>query len=542
MNYAEKKKNWIKLGIFALFAGGILAYIGISNADIHWGGFISMMIFFAFTYYLGAFYAAKKSNSFSDMIVAKRSMPFFVGMVTMAATWVGGGYINGTAESAYSDGLIWAQAPWGYALSLIIGGVFFARKMRRHRFMTIIDPLEQRFGKRMAGVLYIPALLGELFWSAAILTALGTTFGMILNIDFQTSIILSAMIAIAYTVAGGMWAVAFTDVFQMIIILLGLFLVVPFVLSNVGSLNSVWANYRHDFGSSANLFPPLDGWKNPEWGNLFWNWWDNALLLIFGGIAWQVYFQRVLSAKSENAAMWQSIIAGVICIIAAIPCVIIGAAGNSADWSLFGASAPDNPAMILPQTLAYLTPGIIAGLGLGAIAAAVMSSMDSSILSASSMAAWNIYRPLIKPKATQKQLQKVVKRSIVLFGAGAAVIALNVKSVYTLWYLASDLVYCILFPQLTMALFYKRANLFGSIAGFAVAVILRLGGGEPAFGIPPLLPYPMIEDGTVLFPFRTLAAVTAFMTIFAVSELTQRKCPPKQLVLPQEKQKDDRAA
>lgn len=273
MNYAEKKKNWIKLGIFALFAGGILAYIGISNADIHWGGFISMMIFFAFTYYLGAFYAAKKSNSFSDMIVAKRSMPFFVGMVTMAATWVGGGYINGTAESTYSDGLIWAQAPWGYALSLIIGGIFFARKMRRHQFMTIIDPLEQRFGKRMAGVLYIPALLGELFWSAAILTALGTTFGMILNIDFQTSIILSAMIAIAYTVAGGMWAVAFTDVFQMIVILLGLFLVVPFVLSNVGALDSVWANYRHDFGSSANLLPPLDGWKNPDLGNLFWNWW-----------------------------------------------------------------------------------------------------------------------------------------------------------------------------------------------------------------------------------------------------------------------------
>nr|MDH3153460.1 hypothetical protein [Bacillus licheniformis] len=64
MNYAEKKKNWIKLGIFALFAGGILAYIGISNADIHWGGFISMMIFFAFTYYLGAFYAKKEIKFF----------------------------------------------------------------------------------------------------------------------------------------------------------------------------------------------------------------------------------------------------------------------------------------------------------------------------------------------------------------------------------------------------------------------------------------------------------------------------------------------
>nr|MDH3153459.1 hypothetical protein [Bacillus licheniformis] len=193
-------------------------------------------------------------------------MPFFVGMVTMAATWVGGGYINGTAESTYSDGLIWAQAPWGYALSLIIGGIFFARKMRRHQFMTIIDPLEQRFGKRMAGVLYIPALLGELFWSAAILTALGTTFGMILNIDFQTSIILSAMIAIAYTVAGGMWAVAFTDVFQMIVILLGLFLVVPFVLSNVGALDSVWANYRHDFGGSRQSASAVGRLEKPGLG------------------------------------------------------------------------------------------------------------------------------------------------------------------------------------------------------------------------------------------------------------------------------------
>ena len=62
-----------------------------------------------------------------------------------------------------------------------------------------------------------------------------------------------------------------------------------------------------------------------------------------------------------------------------------------------------------------------------------------------------------------KTAAKVVKRSIILFGAGAAVIALNVKSVYTLWYLASDLVYCILFPQLTMALFYKEQIFTGRL-------------------------------------------------------------------------------
>ncbi|WP_156112672.1 sodium:solute symporter family protein [Halobacillus sp. BBL2006] len=519
-----------------------VVYIAITNESIQWGGFIAMIAFYALVYYIGAFLATNKSSSLSDMMVAKRSLPLGIAMFTMAATWVGGGYVNGTAEFTYSDGLVWAQAPWGYALSLIIGGIFYARKMRRYEFMTIIDPLEQRFGKKMAGVLYIPALLGEMFWSAAILTALGTTFGTILNIDFTTSIILSGIIAIAYTVAGGMWAVAYTDVFQMAILLIGLIVVVPFALGHVGGLDSAWDNYSVELGSYANLFPPLNGWQDPEWGNWFWNWIDYALLLIFGGIAWQVYFQRVLSAKNEKTAMWLSITAGIICIIAAVPAVLIGIVGFNIDWASMGLPTPENPSVILPHVLRYLTPEIVSAIGLGALAAAVMSSMDSSILSASSMASWNVYRPLINPKASQDKLKKVIKRTIIIVGVGAMIIALNVKSVYTLWYLASDLVYTILFPQLTMALFYKKANLYGSIAGFVTALFLRIGGGEPALGLPAFLPYPMINaDGIVLFPFRTLACIAAFVMIFVVSELTNKKCKPRPLQMPDEQEGKDAA-
>ena len=123
------------------------------------------------------------------------------------------------------------------------------------------------------------------------------------------------------------------------------------------------------------------------------------------------------------------------------------------------------------------------------------------------------------------------------------IIALNVKSVYTLWYLASDLVYTILFPQLTMALFYKNANLYGSIAGFSVALFLRLGGGEPAMGLPAFLPYPMINpDGIVLFPFRTLACIAAFIMIFVVSELTKKKCQPQPLLMPEEREQEEKAS
>ena len=56
---------------------------------------------------------------------------------------------------------------------LITGGMFFAKRMRSEGYVTMLDPFQQKYGERMGGLLYIPALLGEVFWSAAILGALG---------------------------------------------------------------------------------------------------------------------------------------------------------------------------------------------------------------------------------------------------------------------------------------------------------------------------------------------------------------------------------
>ncbi len=534
-NQNDDQKFWTPgkigfVGIFLIMAF-VVAYSALTGREVYWSGLFFMLGSYAVVYYVGVITAAKKGDNLKDMMLAGRSMPLWVSMFTMAATWVGGGYINGTAEYTYSSGLVWVQAPWGYALSLIIGGIFFARKMRRYKFTTMLDPLESRFGSKVTAFLFIPAVMGEIFWSGAILTALGTTFGTILGLDFTTSIILSAGIAIAYTVVGGLWSVAYTDVLQFGIIIIGLYLVVPlaFDQTHVG-LGEAWSHYsagiEKELGTNhASLFPPLDGWKDPAWGPYYWNWWDSALLLIFGGIPWQVYFQRVLSAKNENTAMWLSIMAGVWALIAAIPAVLIGLIGYNVDWSAVGADQPES-AMVLPYVLRYLTPELIGAIGLGALAAAVMSSVDSSILSASSLASWNVYRPLVKPKATTDNLQKVIKRSIIIIGVAATLIALNVKSVYELWFLSSDFVYCILFPQLTMALFFKGANKYGSIAGLIVAFILRIGGGEPVLGIPQLIPYPWVEDGVVLFPFRTLAMVSSLITIYVVSKLTAKICPP----------------
>lgn len=514
--------------IVILAVAGLYLY-HFTDSNVFWPGYISMIFFYGVIFFMGTFAGnLKKEDSVSEVMLAGRNIPLWIAVFTMSATWVGGGYINGTAEYTYNSqyGLIWVQAPWGYGISLIIGGLFFARKMRTYKFKTMLDPLAQRFGIRMSAVLFLPALLGEIFWTAAILTALGATFATILGLDIQTAIILSSLIAIAYTAIGGLWAVALTDVVQLFFLLIGLVVVIPFALKGVDGWDNAWGIYQEKMGDLATMIP-----KKEVLGDYYFNWWDNALLLIFGGIPWQVYFQRVLSSRDPKTAVRLSVIAGVVCILAAVPAIIIGIIGTAVpSWEMLGAPGPPtDSALILPYVIRYLTPGVLATIGLGAVAAAVMSSVDSSILSASSMASWNIYRPLLKPKITNQNLTKVIKRSIWIIGVTATILALKIKSVYALWFLCSDFVYTLLFPQLVTALFDKKANAIGSLAGFAVAFILRMGGGDPTLGIPVIINYPMIQDGVVLFPFRTLAMVSGLITIIVVSRLTQKISPPKAL-------------
>lgn len=469
-----------------------------------------MMVFYGLIFSIGFWAARKRKTTDNDeVLLAGRSVPLWVGIFTMSATWIDGGYINGTAEYTASSGLMWVQAPWGYALSLVIGGLIFARPMRRNKYTTMLDPLEHKYGKKMAAVLFLPALSGEIFWTAAILVALGTTFSTVMNLDFNTAIVISAVIAIVYTSAGGLWAMAFTDVLQIIIIVIGMTMVAPFALSHAGGAHHVWEQYSQ---SNKTYDPSVfkDGY-----------WWDMALLLIFGGIPWQVYFQRVLSARSERAAVGLSIGAGIVCALVAIPCILIGMAGAVYPWGLDGNhEAPSSAALTLPYVVRYMTPPIVAVFGLGAVAAAVMSSVDASILSASSMASWNVWRALFRPNISPEGLSKVVRRMVWIVGLSAMMLALNVKSVYALWVLCSDFVYCLLFPQLLCALFYKRSNFYGAAAGFAVAFVLRFGGGEPSLGIPAIIPYPWMDDaGLCHFPFRTLAMLAGLATIFIVSEL-----------------------
>ncbi|XP_020835169.1 high affinity choline transporter 1 [Phascolarctos cinereus] len=496
----------------------------------HVEGLIAIIVFYLLILMVGIWAAWKTKNSGSSeerseaIIVGGRDIGLLVGGFTMTATWVGGGYINGTAEAVYVPGygLAWAQAPIGYSLSLVLGGLFFAKPMRSKGYVTMLDPFQQLYGKRMGGLIFIPALMGEMFWAAAIFSALGATISVIIDININISVIVSALIAILYTLVGGLYSVAYTDVVQLFCIFLGLWISVPFAMSH---------NAVADIGFTAvhELFQ--DPWLGSLKSNEIYTWIDNFLLLMMGGIPWQAYFQRVLSSSSATYAQVLSFLAAFGCLLMALPAILIGAIGASTDWNQTAYGLPEpierqEADMILPIVLQYLCPVYISFFGLGAVSAAVMSSADSSILSASSMFARNIYQLSFRQNASDREIVWVMRITVFLFGAAATAMALLAKSVYGLWYLSSDLVYIIIFPQLLCVLFVKGTNTYGAMMGYVLGLIFRITGGEPYLYLQPLILYPghyRDEDGIYhqRFPFKTFAMFISFLTNISVSYLAK---------------------
>jgi len=499
--------------------------------------------------FLGIGWLAARKNregSADEFIVAGRTMPVWLATLTMTATWVDGGYLLGTAEGVYRSSVATGlQGGLCYGVSLVLGGMFFARRMRALEFTTLIDPFEMRFGPKWAVVLSIPAMLAETFWSAELLVALGSTFGVMLGMDLTYAILLSAAVVTLYTLAGGMWAVAYTDAFQLLLVVVGLALALPVALGAAGGLAHVWETYRAARPDASGVIPPLTAsgvsWTAPQ----IVSWWDVSAMLMLGGIPWNCYFQRVLSCRSPRDAARHSIASGVLTMALTVPPLLLGLTAFAYAWpSDLAAQLSSQPSDAVPMIFRYVTPPVIGLLGLAAIIGAVTSSFSSSILSAGAMFSWNTCTRLLRPDLPVDRLKLLIRITIAVLGAAAVWMALHVRSVQALWFFTSDLVFVLLFPQLVAALFDPRANLAGSMAAFFVSLILRLGGGEPLFGLPPLIPYPEIAaallpldparwydpaTGALLFPFKTLAAAAGLVLLPLVSRMTATWNAPRPL-------------
>ncbi|XP_068122913.1 high-affinity choline transporter 1-like isoform X2 [Hyperolius riggenbachi] len=393
--------------------------------------------------------------------------------------------------------------------------------MRSKNYVTMMDPLQETFGDMMGSILFIPPLLGDIFWFASILASLGATVRVILDVQGYIAIIISACTVILYTLLGGLYSVAYTDVIQLLFMMVSLWICVPFALLNSASENIAYTAVNEVF---------QEPWIGSIETKYIGRWVDDLAYLSLGGIAWQIYFQRVLAASTSKQAIVTSYLSGALSAVLGIPSILIGAVAASTDWNQtsYGLPSPyerNESNMILPLVLQYLCPTYVSVAGLGAIAAAVMSSADSSLLSASSMFAYNIYKKMLRKKASDREVLCVMRLSMVLLGSAGMGLAFLSNSVYDLWFLSGELVYALLFPQLCCALFLPSTNTYGSMAGFFLGFVLRLLAGENSLKIPPLLHYPgciiVNEIYVQLFPFKTFTMLVSLMTIIVTSYLAQ---------------------
>ncbi|XP_031695481.1 high-affinity choline transporter 1-like isoform X2 [Anarrhichthys ocellatus] len=365
---------------------------------VNWPGLVSIGVFYMMILGMGI-WASRKSkreekkctgNRSEVTMVGGRNLNIWVSICTMTATWVGGGYILGNAEVVYdpTKGLAWVTGPLAYIINLVICALFFVKPIRSKNYVTLMDPFQEKYGNAVAAVLFIPALIGDILWIACILGALGGTISVVIDISSSLAVGISAAVAVLYTLMGGLYSVAYTDVVQLGLMLVGLWLCVPFILANPSSANITLAAVTklHQESWIGRLKPEEAG-----------RWVDNLLLMAIGGICYQNFYQRVLSTATDAQAKITCYAAAVLCPILAILSLVIGAAAASTNWNetSYGSPSPYEQGkawMILPIALQHLCPFYVSLIGMGALAASVMSSVDSALLSSASQLGRNIFK------------------------------------------------------------------------------------------------------------------------------------------------------
>ena len=431
-------------------------------------------------------WAARRVHDSKDYVVAGRSLPLYMNTATVFATWFGAESVLSVSVEYQKSGLGGIIAdPFGSSMCLVLVAVFFARAFYRMDLLTIGDFYRKRYGRTMQLGTSVVITISYLGWTAAQLTALGLVFSTLTagEISLTAGILISGVVVLAYTIWGGMWSVAMTDLFQSVMIIVGLLLVAWVVGDMAGGPGKVIA--------AALEGGRLDFW--PRGGSKEWFAFGNAFLtLAIGSIPQQDIFQRVTSAKNERTAIAGSLLGGVVYFsFVFVPVYIVCAAllVDPALGKLLSAEDAREMQRILPSFILEHTPMWIKVLFFGALLSAILSTASGAIIAPTSLSTENIVRPLY-PRMSDRTFLLVLRVTLVAFTLAALIFALNSKqTMYDMVQNAYTVTLVAAFVPLAAGIFWKRANNTGAIVSALSGLIAWVVAAFTAPGatVPPPL-------------------------------------------------------
>lgn len=370
------------------------------------------------------FYVSKRIKTDDDYFLAGRSLGPYLATFSIFATWFGAESCIGTSGAVYRHGLASIHAdPFGYSLCIILMGVLFSRVLWQRKITTIPDLFRERFSHKtemFAAFIMIPS---SIIWAGAQVRAFGQIIHSTADAPVTLSVTVAACVVILYTAFGGMLADAYTDLIQGIALIAGLFFMFIAVILDMGgigaALNSIDVSKLTFSGGEAqglSFLGKLELWAVP----------------IMGSLMAQELVSRVVASRSEKVAYNSCIRAGFIYLfVGAIP-VMIGLIGPKYLPHLAESET------IMPLLARMHLNTFFYILFVGALVAAILSTVDSTLLAASALASHNLIYASMK-NVTEKKKVITARIGVLISGLLAYAIAFMSDSITGLVETASGL-------------------------------------------------------------------------------------------------------
>ena len=448
---------------------------------------VTIVLYLTAMLLIGVYYGKKGSGSSSDdFYLGGRKMGPIVTAMSAEASDMSSYLLMGLPGLAYLCGL--PEVTWtciGLAAGTYLNWLIVARRLRRYSArigaITVPDFFSRRFGDKKNTLSCIAAVVILVFfvpYTASGFKAIGTLFSSLFGVEYHTAMIIGAIVVIGYTVMGGFMAVSFTDLIQSIFMTVALIAVVIFGIHQAGGLDAVISNAK-----------ALPGYLNLTQG------YDAATgtAASFGGLsivstlAWGLgYFGmphillRFMAIEEEKKLNDSRRIATIWVVISMSIAVFIGVIGYSVSAAgkiPFLTTSADAETIIIKLSDLMSRHGvflaIMAGIILSGILAATMSTADSQLLAAASSVSQDLMQGFFGMKLSEKAAMYVARFTVV---------AIAVIGMFLAWDPNSSVFRVVSFawagfgaafgPVVLFALFWKRANKWGALAGMAAGGIM----------------------------------------------------------------------